>query len=173
LATSKINDDLAVKYQAPEITLKDGFTASASNNSKFTATPTAALGGSNAALSNNGVYNVLLTKQTTVDHLSGIKAETVFSYDGTVDSPSYYGLETRSVTKQFSGSSLQGTTTIDTEYDNNPTGIGSAYYVGRPKKVNSSTNVYTGDTRTSEESYTYTGSNLTRTEKKGIIRTPL
>ena len=166
-ASSKINDDIAVTYQAPQIILKSGFIASSANNSKFTATPTATQGGSNAPVSNNSVFNVLLTKQTTIDHLSGVKNETVFSYDGVPDSPGYYGLETRTVTKKYSGSTLQGTTTVDTEYDNNPSGTGSGYYIGRPKKVNSSTNIYTGDTRTSEESYTYTGSNLTKTEKKG------
>ncbi|MBZ4042639.1 RHS repeat-associated core domain-containing protein [Flavobacterium hibisci] len=114
------------------------------------------------------VYNVLLDSQTTLDALSGIKSETAFTYDGTVTSVDYYGLETRSVTKKYSGSTEQGSTTVNTEYDNNPSGTGSAYYIGRPKKVNTSThNVASGDTRTSEEIYTYTGTNLTRTEKKG------
>ncbi|MEO7977987.1 RHS repeat-associated core domain-containing protein [Flavobacterium sp.] len=166
-ASSAIAPDIAVNYQAPQIILKPGFTASAANNSKFTATPAAAQGGSNAPVSNNSVFNVLLTKQTTVDHLSGVKTETVFSYDGTTESPAYYGLETRTVTKKYSGSTVQGTSIVDTEYDNNPAGAGSAYYIGRPKKVNTSDNIYTGDTRTSEETYTYTGTNLTRTEKKG------
>ena len=166
-ASSNINSDIAVNYQAPEIILKPGFIASATNNSKFIATPTAAQGGSNAPVSNNSVFNVLLTKQTIIDHLSGVKTETIFSYDGAPNSPSYYALETRNVTKKYNGSTVQGTTTVDTEYDNNPSGTGSTYYIGRPKKVNTSTSIYTGDTRTSEENYTYTGTNLTRTEKKG------
>ncbi|OOV20660.1 RHS repeat-associated core domain-containing protein [Flavobacterium sp. LM4] len=166
-ASSAINNDIAVHYQAPQIILKPGFYASAANNSKFTATPAATPGGSNAPVSNNSVFNVLLTKETTVDHLSGIKSETIFSYDGTAESPNYYGLETRTVTKKYNGSNVQGTTTVDTEYDNNPSGGGSSYYIGKPKKVNTSTSIYTGDTRSSEEVYTYTGTNLTRTEKKG------
>ncbi len=113
------------------------------------------------------VFNLLLTSQTSLDALSGVQSESSYTYDGLVNSASYYGLETKTVTKKYSGSTLQGTTTVDTEYDNNPSGTGSTYYIGRPKKVNSSTNIYTGDTRTSEESYTYTGSNLTKTEKKG------
>ena len=166
-ASSNINSDIAVNYQAPEIILKPGFIVSAGNNTKFIATPTAAQGGSNAPVSNNSVFNVLLTKQTIIDHLSGVKTETVFSYDGAPNSPSYYALETRNVTKKYNGSTVQGTTTVDTEYDNNPSGTGSSYYIGRPKKVNTSTSIYSGDTRTSEETYTYTGTNLTKTEKKG------
>lgn len=114
------------------------------------------------------VYNVLLDSQTTVDALSGVKSENVYTYDGTVSSVAYYGLETKSVSKKYSGTTLQGSVTIDSQYDSNPTGVGSAYYIGRPKKVNTSVNnVGSGDTRTSEEVYTYTGFNLTKTEKKG------
>lgn len=114
------------------------------------------------------VYNVLLDSQTSVDALSGVKSENIFTYDGTVSSALYYGLETKSISKQYSGATLQGSVTVDSQYDSNPTGAGNAYYVGRPKKVNtSSNNVVSGDTRTSEEAYTYTGNNLTKTEKKG------
>lgn len=172
-ASSKINDDVAVSYQAPQIILRPGFIASATNNNKFIASPTATSQSGNTSNSNRGVYNVLLTKQTTIDHLTGVKNETNFTYDGTVESTDYFGLQVRSVSKQYSGATLQGTTTIDTEYDSNPTGAGSSYYIGRPKKINSSATVYTGDTRTSEEKYTYTGSNLTRTEKKGHNTYPI
>lgn len=113
------------------------------------------------------VYNVLLSSQATVDAITGIKSENTFTYDGTVSSGSYYGLQTQSVAKQYSGPSLQGTTTITTTYENNPTGTGASYYIGRPKTVNTSTNIYTGDTRTSGETYIYTGTNLTKTEKTG------
>ena len=172
-ALSKVNEDVAVIYQAPEITLKPGFIVSANSNSKFTASPAAASQSGNAPNANSAVYNVLLVKQTTIDHLTGVKNETTFSYDGTVQSTNYFGLEVRSVSKQYSGGTLQGTTTVDTEYDNNPEGTGNAYYVGRPKKINSSKTVYTGDTRTSEERYIYTGSDLTRTEKKGHNTYPI
>ncbi|WP_017495376.1 RHS repeat-associated core domain-containing protein [Flavobacterium sp. WG21] len=172
-ALSRVNDDVAVVYQAPEITLKPGFIASANNNSKFIASPVSASQSGGASGSNSSVYNVLLTKQTTVDHLTGVKNETSFTYDGTVQSTNYFGLEVRNVSKQYSGATLQGMTTVDTEYDNNPTGVGNAYYVGRPKKINSSKTVYTGDNRTSEEKYTYTGSNLTRSEKKGHNTYPI
>ncbi|MFH7012563.1 RHS repeat-associated core domain-containing protein [Flavobacterium sp. FlaQc-52] len=167
-ASSKINDDLSVNYQSPQIILKPGFMVSSATNSLFTATPTTPQGGSNATVSNNSVFNILLTKQTTIDHLTGVKNETVFSYDGVTNSHNYFGLETRTVTKKYSGATLQGSVTTDTEYDNNPTGLANAYYIGRPKKVNTSaTNAGSGDTRNSEEVYTYIGSNLTKTEKKG------
>lgn len=166
-ASSKINDDAAVNYFAPEIILKDGFIANSANNTMFTASPKAVSQNAGAPDSNSSVYNVLLTKQTVQDHLTGVKTETVYTYDGNVDSNNYYGLEVRSVSKQYSGGTVQGTTTIDTQYDSNPAGAGGAYYIGRPKKVNTSANIYTGDTRISEETYTYTGSNLTKAEKKG------
>ncbi|REG97997.1 RHS repeat-associated core domain-containing protein [Flavobacterium aquicola] len=112
------------------------------------------------------VYNVLLSSQTSLDALSGIKSESTYTYDGLVNAASYYGLETKRVTKQYSGVTLQGTTTVDTKYDSNTTG--TDYYIGRPKQVNTSANnVTSNDTRTSEEIYTYTDSNLTKTEKKG------
>lgn len=164
-ASSTISNDLNVNYLAPQIILKPGFSVKANNNSSFRASPLTE--SENAPTTNSSIYNVLLTKQTTVDHLSGVKNETTFTYDGTVESPSYYGLETQSISRQYSGATLQGTTIVDTQYDNNPTGLANGYYIGRPKKVNSYSTIYTGDTRTSEEKYTYTGTNLTQTEKKG------
>lgn len=114
------------------------------------------------------VYNVLLDTQTTLDALSGVKSESTYTYDGTVTSATYFGLETKSISRQYSGATLQGSVTIDSQYDSNAGGNGNTYYIGRPKKVNtSSNNVASGDTRTAEEIYTYTGSNLTKTEKKG------
>ncbi|MFB3386619.1 RHS repeat-associated core domain-containing protein [Flavobacterium sp. LAR06] len=114
------------------------------------------------------VYNVLLDSQTTVDALSGVKSESTYTYDGLVNAPLYYGLETKSVVRQYTGATLQGSVTTDSQYDSNPTGVGNAYYIGRPKKINTSANnVGSGDTRTTEKVYTYTGSNLTKTEKKG------
>lgn len=113
------------------------------------------------------VYNVLLNKQTTVDALTGVTSEDTFTYDGLVTSASYYGLETQLVSKKMIGSSVQGTSTTTTTYDNNPTGVGASYYIGRPKTMATSTSNSTGDTRTSSETYTYTGTNLSKTEKTG------
>ena len=113
------------------------------------------------------VYNVLLNKQTTVDALTGVISEDTFTYDGLVTSASYYGLETQRVSKKMIGSAVQGTSTSTTTYDSNPTGVGASYYIGRPKTIATSTSNSTGDTRTSSETYTYTGTNLSKTEKTG------
>lgn len=113
------------------------------------------------------VYNVLLNKQTTVDALTGVISEDTFTYDGLVTSASYYGLETQRVSKKMIGSTVQGTSTSTTTYDNNPTGVGASYYIGRPKTIATSTSNSTGDTRTSSETYTYTGTNLSKTQKTG------
>jgi RHS repeat-associated protein len=164
-ASSVVKDDLIVNYQAPQIVLKPGFSIKANNNGEFRANAVAA--GTSTTTTNSNVYNVLLTKQTVKDHLTGINSETSFLYDGSVGSANYFGLQTQSIAKQYSGASLQGTTTTTTTYENNPTGVGTAYTIGRPKSVNTSTNIYTGDTRTSSEIYTYTGKNLTKTEKTG------
>lgn len=164
-ASSVVNDDVIATYKAPQINLKPGFTAKPSSTGGFRAVPIAA--GSSGSIPKNYVYNVLLTKQTTQDHLSGITSETSFTYDGTLDSENYFGLQTQSVAKQFSGTTLQGTTTSTTTYENNPTGSGAAYFIGKPKTVNTTSTIYTGDTRTSSEVYTYSGSNLTKTEKTG------
>ncbi|MDP5202034.1 RHS repeat-associated core domain-containing protein [Flavobacterium sp. DG2-3] len=169
-ASSIIGEGLAVNYTAPQIILQPGFTASASNdNAKFIASPTSAsTPNAGAPDSNKGIFNLLLSRQSIQDHLSGVRTETIYSYDGGVDSGNYYGLQVRSVTNHYTGSSLQGSTAVDTEYDNNPTGAGASYYIGRPKRVVSTArNMASGDTRTSEETYAYSGSNLVRTEKKG------
>lgn len=164
-ASSAVSDGAVVNYKAPQIILKYGFSMKADSNGEFRAVPVAA--GSSTTIPKNYVYNVLLTKQTTKDHLSGIVTETNYTYDGSVNSDNYYGLVTQTVTKKYSGAALQGTTTVTTGYDNNPTGTGNAYYIGRPNKTNTTTSIYTGDTRTSSESYTYTGNELTKTEKNG------
>ncbi|WP_347053734.1 RHS repeat-associated core domain-containing protein [Flavobacterium olei] len=169
-ASSVIGSDLAVNYYAPQIVLQPGFTASASNgNAKFSASPVAASApNAGAPDSNNALFNVLLNKQTVEDHITGIKSETIYSYDGAVDSGNYYGLEVRSVTNSYTGSSLQGSVAVDTQYDNNPSGAGESYYIGRPKRmVSTAVNTASGDTRASEESYVYSGPNLIKTEKKG------
>ncbi|WP_426484979.1 RHS repeat-associated core domain-containing protein [Flavobacterium sp. 2] len=164
-AKSAVNDNLNVNYQSGQVVLKDGFSAKGTSGSSFRAYPLIPAG--TAAPANSSVFNILLTKQTVIDHLADTKKETLFTYDGTVQSTNYFGLETKSETKIFSGTTLQGTTIVDTQYENNASGTGKNYYVGRPKKINKSTNIYTGDTRTSEDVYTYSGSNLVKTEKKG------
>ena len=121
-----------------------------------------------------GVYNVLLEQQTTVDALTGVKIEKNFSYDGAVSAIGAFGLQTSVTTNYFNGTVLQGSSTTGTaiaDYSNNPNGVGNLYFIGKSKRVTSSTTINnidgTSNTRTSEEKYTYTGANITKTEKKG------
>ncbi len=113
------------------------------------------------------LYNVLLNKQSTVDHLTGVTTEDTFTYDGSVNSSSYYGLETQRVSKKSIGTAVQGTATTNTTYENNPLGAGANYYIGRPKTIATSTSNSTGDTRTTSETHTYTGTTLSKSEKTG------
>lgn len=120
------------------------------------------------------IYNVLLDKRTSKEALSNITTESIYTYDGAVTSANYYALQTKCITNTYSGTTLQGTATIwtdATDFTHNPSGTGNAYYIGRPSKVNTSNTIYPGtpntDTRTAEEKYSYTGYNLTKTEKKG------
>ncbi len=120
-----------------------------------------------------------MDSQTSVDAITKVRTQTHFTYDGAVNATNYYGLQTQSETNYYCDTVLQGTNTTTTaigDYDNNPTGLGNLYYIGRPKKVStnkkliSPTGVIT-DERTTEESYTYTGANITHSEKKGHLTT--
>ena len=124
------------------------------------------------------VYNVLLTKQVTKDELTNITIEDNFTYDGTVNSANYFGLQTQDITNYYNGTMLQGSTTSETaigDYDNNPTGTGNTYYIGKPKKIKTTKAIYgtDPDTRTSEEQYFYSGPNVTRVERKGNNTDPI
>ena len=113
------------------------------------------------------VYNVLLNKQTTVDAITGVVSEDSFVYDGLESSNDYYALETQRISKKMIGSAVQGTSTTTTTYENNPSGVGASYYIGRPKTIATSTSNSTGDTRTFSETYTYTGASLSKTAMTG------
>jgi RHS repeat-associated protein len=122
----------------------------------------------------NGVYNVLLNQQTTVDALTGVTVQKNFSYDGLVSDITSLGLQTACTTNYYNGTILQGSKTTGTalsDYISNPGGSGNTYFIGKPLKVTSSTTINnidgTSDTRTSEEKYTYTGFNITKIERKG------
>ncbi|RXR17339.1 hypothetical protein EQG63_11155 [Flavobacterium amnicola] len=110
----------------------------------------------------NGVYNLLIDKISTNDLLSNVLTEKTFTY-----SP-LFNLTENLTTKNYlsSGGSriLQGTTTVDTTYDNdtNP----SSYFIGKPTRVITTTSAYS-DIFSTEENYIYNGYKLTRTKKKG------
>ncbi|WP_395047883.1 RHS repeat-associated core domain-containing protein [Flavobacterium sp.] len=112
-------------------------------------------------------YSILLNNQTSTDYLTNIISQKVYnSY-----SPDYL-LPLSVTSNNYLGTILHGSTTTVTDYDNVVSGIGSGYYIGRPKEINTTATIYvntlTGspDTKTSNEKYFYTNGNLTQTEKK-------
>ncbi|UPT70709.1 MAG: FG-GAP-like repeat-containing protein [Flavobacterium sp. JAD_PAG50586_2] len=107
----------------------------------------------------NGLFTIYLNTHIIEDFLTTVKNEYTYTY------LSPYILEETVITKNYLGSILQGTSTSTKEYDNNPLGTGSAYYVGRPTRTLSSVTAY-GDTFGTEEKYSYTGSRLTKKESK-------
>ena len=117
------------------------------------------------------VYNVLLDSQVNMDYLSGVQVIKNYLYDGAINAIGSFGLQTSRITRSYSNNVLQGSTTTTTEYLNNASGSGNSYFIGKPQKVTTSATINnidgTSDTRTSEEKYTYTGANITKTQKKG------
>lgn len=112
-------------------------------------------------------YAILLNTQTTTDYLTNIIDKKIYnSYS------SDFLLPTSVTNNKLLGTVLHGSSLTVTTYDNNPTGAGSTYYIGRPNEVNTTNTVYvntlTGspDTKTNNNKYFYTNANLTRTEKK-------
>lgn len=152
---------------------------STNGNTVFDATPTDLISTKTSnftthIFNSSKLYNVLLESQTEINAVTGVKIESLYTYDGTVDVQSAYGLRTSLTTNTYNGTVLQGTTTVSTpiaEYDNNPTGQGNTYYIGKPKRISTTTTIYpntpNADTRTSEEKYTYSGPNISKIEKKG------
>ncbi len=106
------------------------------------------------------VFNLVLNNQTTTDYLTNVKSEILYTYS------TPYLLPETVVTKNYLNQiTLQGTTTTNSIFENNPTGLGSNYYIGRLKQVNTTISAY-NDTFSTEEKYTYTGNKLTKKESK-------
>uniref|UniRef100_UPI0026118A69 FG-GAP-like repeat-containing protein n=1 Tax=Flavobacterium sp. TaxID=239 RepID=UPI0026118A69 len=112
-----------------------------------------------AITTNNKVYTPLLTRQTTTDHLTSVKSVKDYQYQ-----PVFY-LPEIVRTRHFSGSTLQGETTTETEYQNNPNGVGNSYYIGRPIKTITRTNAY-DDSQSTETLYTYNSNGTLLTLRK-------
>ncbi|QIY92777.1 hypothetical protein FOB44_17610 [Chryseobacterium gallinarum] len=89
----------------------------------------------------------------TVDFLTGKKTVTTTTYD------KYY-LPKQSIANVNDN---YGITTSTFEYNHNPSGVGSDYYIGRPKSKINSIQAY-GDTKSEKEEYTYEN-NLLKTLK--------
>ena len=116
-----------------------------------------------AITTNNKVYTPLLTRKTTTDYLTSVKTVTDYLYQ-----PVYY-LPEIIRTQNFLGTTLQGETTLETEYQNNPSGVGSDYYIGRPIKTTETASAY-NDKHQSEMLYTYNSNGtLQKTQKKPVV----
>jgi RHS repeat-associated protein len=110
---------------------------------------------------------ILLKKQTTTDYLSNVINEKIYN----IYSPVFL-LPVSVTSKNYLGTRLHGEVTTITEYDDNITGIGNNYYIGRPKEINATSKVYVNtpvagvaDTKTSNEKIFYINGNISRTEK--------
>lgn len=104
----------------------------------------------------NKRYVQLPQTQTEKDILTGVTKVTTSEFDN------YYNL--KKSTLQIAGTNA--TYKTDYVYANNPSGTGVNYYIGRLTKKNATSTAY-GNTRTSEEKYTYNGTLLSKIETKG------
>lgn len=109
---------------------------------------------------NNNVYSIVLNNQTTTDFITNVSRESNYAYD-----PNYFILTQSITTNKLSGT-VQGTITTDNTFDNNPSGVGSSYYIGRPKTTKTTVSAYSDTSESSTEFY-YTNNQLTKTKKKG------
>jgi RHS repeat-associated protein len=117
---------------------------------------------SNSFTSNtsNNVYSLLLNKQTTTDYITGVTNEVAYAYD------TNYLLPTSTTNKNFLNGTLQGTTTTTNEFENNVTGVGVNYYIGRPKSSTTESTAY-GNTIKARQEFAYTNNRLIKTKKRG------
>lgn len=106
----------------------------------------------------NKVFKIANTGSLATNGLLGTSEEVTATFD-VYNNP----LTVTTVTKN--GSTTERTETVTREYFDQP--LGSAYYIGRPKRKATSTTV-PGNTMTAEELYTYNASQLlSKVRKKG------
>jgi RHS repeat-associated protein len=103
-------------------------------------------------------YTILLQNQKYTDYVTGIVNETIYN---TYDS---YNLPTSVTKKNYVGTTLQGTTLTETEYDTPSFGTGSNYYIGRPKKIITTATAY-GSTKKSSQTISYLNGNVSQIDK--------
>ncbi len=107
--------------------------------------------------SNTHLYSILLNKQTTTDYLTNVISKKEYTY-----SPNYF-LPEKVVTKNYTGTILEGTFTTTTSFNNSL--INNDYYIGRPWKVITKSEAY-GDVKESTEILHYSGVNVNKIEKR-------
>lgn len=110
----------------------------------------------------NGSYFLFLISKTTKDFITGVSTQTLYEYDYT------YLLPIAVTTKNYttSPSAAIGTKVTITSFNNNPTGLGADYHIGRPLEISTVTIAY-GGTATTNEIFTYSNNKLIKTEKRG------
>lgn len=103
-------------------------------------------------------YVILLNKETATDYLTNIIRETT---NNTFDS---YFLPLQVTTKNYTGTTLEGTVVSETTYET--PNLGANYSIGKPLEIKQTiTNNVNNDTKTSSDVLTYTNNKLTKTQK--------
>lgn len=118
-------------------------------------------------------YVLLKTYEKNTDFISGTIKDVIYEY-----STDGYYLENKTLTRSFSATyltNIQGTNLIETLYDNNTSGVGANYYIGRPKEYISTNKLFVNtisnnssdnsNTQVSSEKLFYNNNNLIKTEK--------
>jgi RHS repeat-associated protein len=113
----------------------------------------------NEELLPNKVYKISNASNITYNGLENTSVETTYTYDG-------YNNPLTSTMLHKKAGTTEKNEFVQLEYFNQPTG--SNYYIGRVKQRNS-TITHNGNTTTGEEKYTYTGSLVTKIQKKGHL----
>jgi RHS repeat-associated protein len=108
----------------------------------------------------NKVFKGISISTVSYNGLDNTSLETTSQYD-TYNNPTI----TTSISKNAGVTEQTQTTTLN--YDNQVAG-GGTYYVGRPKSKTTSTTHF-GDTKTAEETYTFTNNLLSKIEIKGHL----
>lgn len=120
-------------------------------------------------------FPFVLQKQSEkhTDYLTNVVNETAYFYS----SDGYY-LENKSISKNYfsyNPASIQGKNEVITNYDNNPTGVGSNYYIGRPQEITTTKKLFVNtipntpadnsNTQIASEKLFYSNNNLIKSEK--------
>lgn len=117
-------------------------------------------------------YVILKNYEKSNDFLSGHAKETFFYY-----STDGYYLVNKTLSRNFiiSNPTIQGTNQVETFYDNVTSGLGSGYFIGRPKEIITTSKIFVNtipnnsadnsNTQVSSEKILYVDGNISKTEK--------
>ena len=108
----------------------------------------------------NNVYIAYLSKQTITDFTTGVINKVSHTYDPV------HVLPVATTSKNFLNNVLQGTTTTTNVFENNASGAGSDYYIGRPISSETVVSAYSDVVKRSQ-SHQYANNRLIKTLKKG------